>query len=374
MPPAEDYREAVAKTRAEVVGQEGVQAQTVAEMRRALAAMLADLQSDIEAGTLTPERAQRLRESIDAALQRFRDRAVVVLEEGRRAAIQAAVQGHTAGLSAIAEQASQAAGTISVAESFTEVPETVLQIGMDRRAIGGAETMQTLVNRSVQEAADDIDDAIESAIGRGVDNQRLATDIATELARGDDALQKLVRDEGGDIDPDADPMAIDEGDLDRAKRLEYDARRIAVSEVNSHYHEADVISAIQSPVVDLLRWRTSELHTREKRYVPDICDVLESQDLFGYGGGLYHPAAAPSLVHPFCQCRYESVLKEPKDYGEPNRPLPEERKFSATSLEEVMKEMEGERSITEKYAQRQAEAANEHLAAAFKAGRKILNN
>jgi hypothetical protein len=182
----------------------------------------------------------------------------------------------------------------------------------------------------------------------------------------------MGRGTGVDVDPEADPVALDEDSLQQAQRIEYEARRIAVSETNSHYHEADVVSAIQSPVVDLLRWRTSQLHTREKRYVPDVCDFLEQADLFGYGEGLYHPAGVPALVHPHCQCRVENVLKPPEEYGTPNRELPEERELSETTVGEALREMEGERTVTERYAQRQAEALNEHLSSAFEAGRRMM--
>jgi hypothetical protein len=374
--PQPTYREAVAQTREEVLGAGGLQAAVVAEMRRALAQMLVDLQAEVEAGTVTPERAAALRESIDRALQRYRNQAVLILEEGRREAIRQAVQGHRAGLVAIAEQTEVAAGTIAVGESFTDVPETVLEIGMQRRAIGGAATMQTLVTRNVQEAAADIDDAIESAIGRGVDNERLAKDIAATLAQGDSELQQIMRElgrgQGVQVDPGADPVTVDESDLKRAQRLEYDARRIAVSEINSHYHEADVISAIRSPVVDLVRWQTSELHTREKRYVPDVCDFLEQTDLFGYGEGLFHPAGVPALVHPHCQCRVETVLKAPEEYGTSNRALPDERELSETTVGDLLQGMEGERTVTDAYAQRQTEMLNEHFSAAFEAGRQIM--
>lgn len=374
--PQPTYRESIAETRAEVFGDSGVQAAVVAGMRRALAQMLVDLQADVEAGTVTPERAAALRESIDQALQRYRDQAVVILEEGRREAIQQAVHGHRAGLTAIVQQTDVAAGTIAVGDSFADVPETVLEIGMRRRAIGGAATMRTLVTRNVQEAASDIDNAIESAIGRGVDNQRLAQDIANMLAQGDSELQQIMRElgrgRGIEVDPSADPVTIDEDALHRAQRLEYDARRIAVSEVNSHYHEADVISGVRSPVVDLVRWQTSMLHTREKRYVPDVCDFLEQADLFGYGAGLYHPAGVPSLVHPHCQCRLETVLKDPEDYGSGNRALPDERELSKTSVGDLLRDMEGERTVTETYAERQTEMLNEHLSAAFEAGREIM--
>lgn len=365
-PPEKTYQEAVAEARARLV-QGGLVAQVVGQVREALARALVEVQQDAVDGPLTSERAVELRQSLDASLQRFRNRAVVVLEQGRDDAIQLAVQGHTQGLTAVAEQTG-AAGTIAVGESFSDVPDLVREVAAARRLTGGAETMATLVNRNVQAAADDIDDAIESAVNRGVSWQRLTKDLTRTLAQGDEDLQEILRRLGraADVDvvPSADPVSITEEELSRAKRLEYDARRIAVSEINSHYHEADVISAIKSPVVDLLRWKTSQLHTAEKRYVPDVCDFLEESDLYGYGPGLFHPAVAPSLVHPHCQCRYESILKEPEDYGTPNRTLPDEREVSETTVENVMKAMDGDRTVTDRYVETQTKQLQDHLDAA----------
>jgi hypothetical protein len=374
MSDAPSYTDALAEARARIVGEGGLGRRTAAEMRRVLAQMLVDLNRDVEEGQVTSARAAALRESIDQALQRFRDQAVVVLEQARRDAMQAAAQGHAAGLEQLASQEDVPAGTIAV--SFDDVPEQVLRVGMTRRAIGGAETMQTLVNRNVQEAAGDIDDVIESAIGRGVSNQRLTKSLTAELAKGDPELKELVRtmgrEQGVDVDPDADPIEITEDELGRANRLDHDARRIAVSEINSHYHEADVIAAIQSPVIDLLRWRTSSRHTAEKSYVPDICDFMEAADLQGYGAGLYHPAAAPSLVHPWCQCRFEKSFKEPEDYGTGNRELPPERELSSTDVEDLLQDLDGPRTITESYVESQRQMAQEHLDAARSVAEELM--
>jgi len=350
----------------------------VAEMRRALAQMLVDLNRDVENEKLTARRAERLRENIERALQRFRDRSLVILDEGRRQAIEQAVEGHTTGLTALLEQAGPAAGTIEVAGTFEDVPEQVLEFGMTRRAIGGSETFRTLVNRNVEEVASDLDDTIESAVGRGVSQQRLVKGITEQLTKGDDELKELARtmgrERGVEVEGDEDPIPITEEELDRAERLEYDARRIAVTEINSHYHEADVIAAVKSPVIDLLRWRTSELHTPDKSYVPDVCDFLEAADLHGYGSGLYHPAAAPSHAHPFCQCRYERVFFDPEDYGSGMRDLPPERELSETTVEDLLNELEGNRSITEKYVQRQRDMAQEHLDAARGVAEELMGN
>jgi len=370
------YIQALSDARARIVGDGGLGQRTAAEMRRALAQMLVDLNRDVENEKLTARRAERLRANIERGLQRFRDQALVVLEDGRRQAIEQAVEGHTAGLAALAEQAPPAAGTIEVGGAFADVPEAVLQTAMTRRAIGGAETFRTLINRNVQEVARDLDDVIESGVGRGVSQQRLTKGITEQLTRNDpelkDLAQTMGRERGVEVEGDEDPIPITEEELDRAQRLEYDARRIAVTEINSHYHEADVIAAVQSPVIDLLRWQTSSQHTADKRYVPDVCDFLEAADVQGYGPGLYHPAAAPSHAHPFCQCRYEKVFFDPEDYGSGMRDLPRERELSETDVEDLLTDLEGNRSITEKYVKRQREVAQQHLDAARSVAEELV--
>ncbi len=364
--PGRTYNEAVTEARERLV-QSGLTAEVVQRIREALAESLIRLVGDAEAERLTTRRLENLRQSLDAALQQYRDQAVVVLEQGRQDAIELAVQGHTAGLSAVADQTA-AAGSIAVGESFTDVADTVLEVQAVRRGEGVVGTMQTLVNRSVQDAADDIDEQLGRIVDQGVDNETVAEDIARILARGNPDLQETLDEIGTgtdvDINPEADPVALDEDDLDAARRVEYDARRIAVSETNSHYHEADVVAAVQSPVVDLVRWRTSQLHTGEKRYVPDVCDFLEQADLYGYGEGLYHPAAAPSLVHPHCQCRYETVLKDPEDYGTGNRDLPDEADLDAGDVGEAMRGIDGDRTVTDTYAENQTQMLQDQLDAA----------
>ena len=373
--PERTYNEALAEARQRLV-EGGLTAEVVQRIREALAESLVRLVNEAGAGRLTEERLEALRESLDTALQDYRDQAVVVLEQGRQDAMDLAVQGHTAGLTAVLEETGQA-GSIAVAETFTDVPDRVLEVQATRRAEGVVDEMATLVNRSVQDAADEIDEELGRIIGQGVDNKTVAKDIARLLAGDDqemlDTLDQMGVGTGVDIDPDADPEALDEDALSRAKQLEYDGRRIAISETNSHYHEADVVAGVQSPVVDLLRWRTSQLHTAEKRYVPDVCDVMEEADLYGYGEGLFHPAAAPTLMHPHCQCRYETVLKDPEDYGTGNRDLPESAEVSEEAMRDALSGIDGERSITDAYVSSQSDMLQEHVDAAEEVAPSLMD-
>lgn len=323
-------------------------------LNRLYARMLVDLQADLDAGTITEQRAQGLRRSIESAMLRLeRDYS----RAGRDAvddAITLAVDGHEQGTRAALDAASV---QLDVGDTFTQVPSRVLQEALRRRPTGGAQTFQALIRRNLQASAREIDDVIASAVGRGVSNQRLSQQIAVQLAQNDpDVLREVER--LGSVGR-ATARAAAEGIDDQAvsKRVRgvlNEARRIGVHEINSHYDEADKISASVSPVVDLLEWNVSSRHDGLKSS-PDVCDVLERQDLYGYGPGLYHPETVPSLPHPYCMCFTTTVLRDPADYGGSGRELPDEPAVTEADVERIMQEVGGERTVTEKHVQRQAE-------------------
>lgn len=375
------YRERLAEARSRVHDR-GIGADMLQALYDAYARMLVDLQQDADDEVITDDRARAVRQAIDQRLQELRDRFVVVLEEGRRQIIQTAVDGHIAATEATLSAADVAAAEagIQVAESFATVPETVLEVMQRRRDLAGASTFQTLVNRRVQDAADEIDDAIESAVGRGVSWQRLTRELAGQLARGDSQLQETLRTLGrdgtraadaADLDPDQ-LEALDTDQLDAVQRLEYDARRIAVTEGNNAFHETDVVANARSPVVDLARWQTSARHTPGKRYTPDVCTVFSTTDLQGFGRGLFHPAAVPSLPHPFCQCHTDAVTKDPEDFGSGPRDLPDRVEYDPQEIGDRMRELGGERTITDAYQQRQTQELNGALSAARDAADDLI--
>lgn len=323
-------------------------------LNRLYARMLVDLQADLDAGAITAERAEGLRRSIEAAMLRLEREYSQSARTAIGEAMQLAAGSHEAGTRATLEGASV---TLDVGDSFTQVPGRVLQEGLRRRPTGGAQTFQALIRRNLQASANVIDDVIQSAVGRGVSNQRLAQQVAVQLAQNDEQVLQVVSELGsvGRATANAAAQGIeDEALAKRVRGVLNEARRIGVHEINSHYDEADKISASVSPVVDLVEWNVSSRHDSLKSS-PDVCDVLEKQDLYGYGAGLYHPETVPSLPHPYCMCFTTVVLRDPADYGGEGRPVPDKPTVSRGDVKGIMSSTGGERTVTEKHVDRQAE-------------------
>ena len=358
------YADRIAEARRQAIGTAqdptGPKAEALRRMYQAYARMLVDIQADSDTARITDDRADALRASVGERLEQLQGRLSASITEAERDVIREAVRAHR---QAADEVASMAGVSIDIGEQWAKVPTRVFEQSLQRRGIAGAETLQSIIRRNIQNAADDIDRAINSAIGRGVSWRELTTTIADEMARDDAVLAQALQEvEASDlpfsksdvpITEVADRLGLEGDDLRRAKSLIYDARRIAVTEINTAYDEADKTSAAVSPVVDLVRWRTSSRHAGLPTS-PDICTMFEKRDIHGFGPGLYHPSRCPSHPHPHCMCRVETVLREPQDYGGPTkRSIPDQPNLSEKQMREALASLEGERTVTDAYAQRQ---------------------
>ena len=358
------YADRVAEARRQAIGTAqdaaGPKADALDRMYHAYAQMLVDIQADSDTGRITADRADALRASVGERLEQLQGRLSASITEAERGVIREAVRAHR---QAADEVASMASVSIDIGEQWAKVPTRVFEQSLQRRGIAGAETLQSIIRRNIQNAADDIDRAINSAIGRGVSWRELTVTIADEMARDDPALAQALQEvEASDlpfsksdipVTEVAERLGLEGDDLRRAKSLIYDARRIAVTEINTAYDEADKTSAAVSPVVDLVRWRTSSRHAGLPSS-PDVCTVLEKQDIHGFGPGLYHPSRCPSHPHPHCMCRVETVLREPQDYGGPTkRSIPGQPNVSDERMREALESLEGDRTVTDKYVKSQ---------------------
>lgn len=351
-----DYNRALATARQKALSEDGPQRTLIRRLNESYARMLADIAGDADEGRITEERAEALRRSVNRAMLRMEQSTREAFVEQRRRAMEMAVEGHVRGTRLTVEGTS---AQIDAAAAFAEVPDRVLREGMRRRPTGGAQTFRSLIRRGLQESAAEIDEIITSAVGRGVSNQRLARDLAIEMAAGDEEILDILENRVtvGRRSPGAIAELFDDEQMARRVRsLLNDARLIAVHEINSHYDEANAIAHAQSPVVDLVRWRLSSQHGGS--YAPDMCDVMAQQDLHGYGAGMYHPETVPSLTHPRCQCWKEAVIRPRSEWGAPNRPRPDRPKVAESGVRKVLEETEGQRTVTDKYVQNQTSRLN----------------
>jgi len=322
-----EYQKALLEARRKYVGTDGIPARLLRQMYLEYAGMILRIHQDVANGVFnTKESKQRARElmiSIRTQMDVYRDRMTVAMEVGAREAIEAAVAGHVEG----ASRAVAAAG-VSVNTSFAVVPSRVIELMMIRRGMGGAATFRTIINRGLELSAADIDQYIASVIGRGEAPLRAANELATMLSRGDKevlAALKRLGPRGGMVrDAIKEGIKIDPAVLTRAKKSLSDSRTILLSEIQNSFFEADRQASVESPMIDLVHWKLSGRHNGLPSS-PDICDYYATQDLHGYGPGLYHPETVPAPPHPNDQCQLLKVLRPPIEWNEPPRPIPDVR-------------------------------------------------
>lgn len=259
--------------------------------------------------------------------------------QAEQATIAAAAEAHNRAIAAATELVDvQVRGSATIALAPSRVIETMMQ----RRALGLSENFKTLLNRNLRAAAADVDRFLSSSIGRGVAPDRAAKELATILARDDEAVKAALKSlgpragrtraviaEGVEIPPDV---------LRRARAALTDSRRIMVSEIQNTFFEADRQASVESPMVDLVKWTLSGRHAGLPTS-PDICDYYATADLHGYGPGLFHPASVPPPPHPNDQCQMTPVLRSPREWDKEKRPIPEPRGVTLNQFRKEMQEL-----------------------------------
>jgi len=86
----------------------------------------------------------------------------------------------------------------------------------------------------------------------------------------------------------------------QARQLQFNAERIAVTELSIARAETEMLAFLSNPAVAAVRWVLSA--NRGKTRLPDICDALAGMDAYGLGPGVYPVDRVPPLPHPFCRC------------------------------------------------------------------------
>jgi len=123
--------------------------------------------------------------------------------------------------------------------------------------------------------------------------------IAKAVAEGRSAPQ-LARDLEAYVNPKA--MMPDhwndiyEG-LPFAYKVDYNAKRLAITALNHAYYQGAIMAARENPYAEFLHWQLSSGHE-----IYDICDLYMEHDE-GLGLGNFSLDNAP-LPHPFCRCTW----------------------------------------------------------------------
>lgn len=77
----------------------------------------------------------------------------------------------------------------------------------------------------------------------------------------------------------------------------YAAMRLARTELQNAFHQAQIAAVLDSPGVIGVKWNLSGSHPE-----PDECNDFAELDKFGLGMGIFEAKKVPDLPHPQCLC------------------------------------------------------------------------
>lgn len=327
MTPQEAYNKRITEARTEALRQaRSGESGALQQLREALRRIAEEIQASVSQGTLTAGEAEELRSRIDAALQRAEREARSIISGAKTESMRRTIEAHESAFEEAASIAGVAA--LPISEWAPNIRERTRTSEKVRRGVSSS--VGAMIQRSLQSAADTVDDALAQAVSAGESASSAAQTVAQALSPNRDTLPT-----GG-------------------RQLISDLRRILVTEVSTIMDEAGKNLAALNPAVDLVRWTLSGRHS-SLASSPDACDVLEAADRHDYGRGLYHPQTAPSLPHPHCECRIQTVLKPPSEWTEGNRPIPDRPSVTKAGVRELMEQVEGRRTVTDAHVRNQRE-------------------
>lgn len=153
------------------------------------------------------------------------------------------------------------------------------------------------VSRRIWQASDTarkgIRDVIHVGVATGRDVVQVARDLERYVRRG---RQTLAADY---------PNMMRRMNRRIPKNLSYEALRVARTETTKAYHEGTFSRGRVNPAYRGVKWTLSLAHP-----LPDVCDLLATQDLYGMGEGVYPKGEEPALPHPNCLCTVIPVVIE----------------------------------------------------------------
>jgi hypothetical protein len=189
----------------------------------------------------------------------------------------------------------------------------------------GSATWKTLLKGYVQNAAQETQQIVTQALLEGVSPAELSRRLRPYVL-GAEPFQKAFQGAGAITDKMLrDPLLTGE-----AKRLRYNADRIAFSEIHNARGEAEIQAFAADPFVKAVAWRLSPNRGKIRRR--DACDGLASTNYYGLGPGVYPVMRVPTSPHPFCRCervpisRPLSEIHQPK----PDPPLQQQQPVLGT--------------------------------------------
>jgi hypothetical protein len=367
------YQEAVNSARATALNRNGVPKAATEQLYLLYAQMLRDIDRDFGSGFISESRKDGLKNQILARLDQLSAQLSRTFAIQERNAIEQAIRGHQDGLNAVSSMG------YTVGANFTQIPETTVDFMLQRRGIFGSKNYQTLIGRNLQSMGGQVDRFLNSAISRGVSAERASQELAGMIARNDQRLLGLI--DNGRLRKSAIRSALRNSEIDKntfkmARKVLYDAKRIMVTEINTAYREADILSSYESPVVGAKRWRVSARHFGLPS-TPDVCTMYYETDLFGMGEGVFPVLNTPSTPHPFCGCLQTDVLRPVNEWNNPKPDTIEPKRITADQVRKKLAQSKnksvraGLEKATDNHIKKQVEIANEYAELAYRWSKRV---
>ena len=302
-PPSDAYRKATERARAR---SNALRLAALRNLDKALLEYAEGLQ--VSLGSLPPDRAAAVAKMARITLQ-LRERLHQRMNE-------AVTKGRDVSFNEILKLQQEA--TEKVFKSKGVDPALLQQIQMPNLTMAGqweslgkgAATWKTLLRGYVTDAVSDAQQIVTRALLEGMSPDELAKRLRPYVL-GAEPFQEAFKG-AGEI---TDKILKDPTQTGAAKRLRFNADRIAFSEIHNARGEAELQAFAQDPFVEAVRWQLSPNRGKVRR--PDACDGLANTDFFGMGKGVYPVSQVPTFPHPFCRCERVPIPRGIEDMHKP---------------------------------------------------------
>ncbi len=184
---------------------------------------------------------------------------------------------------------------------------------------GAASNWRTIVAGQALKAAEEADHIIRTAFLGGADPEKLARRLRPYV-QGSETLRQAF----GDLDLEdlRDLRVADPAVRGALKRMTFNARRIAFSEVHNARAEAELQAMAVDPLVEAIIWLLAP--DRGTLRSPDQCDVYASNDIYGLGVAVFPLDKVPLPPHAYDRCERVPKVRGRAQAGDP-KPSPNRR-------------------------------------------------
>ena len=261
------------------------EAATTAEVRRLYRRVARQVRRDLEAvasGTLQQHHLRALERLLDRRARELNDQLLKAITAG----IELSVREATRGAEQLAlDVLSPVYEPPAVRRMFAAINERAV-LALLSRTRGDGLRLSDRVWRVSERARNAVRRIVEDGVTRGQDARVLARQVQRYLQPGvRTALKPETRRR-----------------LRVPKDLSMEALRLAVTEVNTAFHEGTILAQRAIPSYLGVYWRLSASHP-----VPDVCDRYAANN----GNGFWPKGEEPERPHPWCRCVVVPAHEDP---------------------------------------------------------------